>query len=168
MTNSVTRRNPLISDIRQGQPWLDLFAARRWFALSQPGQGHDSPARVRALTGRRMTKQVRHAGTHEGYESPHASDDARLDLPNHRQAVRLSSEGSDSRSIRTVHLRPQLNSGSRYRTERTLPTLRCWEPQPCGDRASESPRPISSWSRTDRRPVRLDPGLRPHRPALRS
>ena len=118
---SVRRANPI--DIRQDPPWLQTYAARRWFASSQPDQRRDSPAlgRVRALTGQRMTTTTRHAGTHEVCELPHASDDTRLDLPNHGQALRLSSEGSDSRSIRAVQLRPQLNSGSRFRTERTFP-----------------------------------------------
>ena len=36
----------------------------------------DSTSRVRALTGRRMTKQARHAGTHGVCEPPHVSEDA--------------------------------------------------------------------------------------------
>ena len=86
------------TDIRQGQPWLQT---RWWFAPSQPNRRwHASRlGRVRALIGRRMTKQARHAGTHEGCESPHASDDARLDLSDHGQALRLSSEEADHRPI---------------------------------------------------------------------
>ena len=80
-----------------------------------------TPGRVRALIGQRITTTTRHAGTHEGCEPPHASDDTRLDLSDHGQAGRLSSEGSDSRPIGPVQLRPQLNSGSRFRTERTFP-----------------------------------------------
>ncbi len=118
---SVRRANPI--DIGQANPWLQTFVAGWWFAPLQPDHGRHrrGHGRVRALIGRRMKKQARHAGVHEVCEPPHASDDARLDLSNHRQAVRLSSEGSDSRSIRAVQLRPQLNSGSRFRTERTFP-----------------------------------------------
>ena len=106
------------TDIRQGQPWLQT---RWWFAPSQPNRRWRASrlGRVRALIGRRMSKQARHAGTHEGCESPHASDDARLDLSDHGQAARLSSEGADHRSRphRAVRLRPQLNSGSRFHTK---------------------------------------------------
>ncbi len=94
---------------------------------------------------------------------PHASDDTRLDLSSHRQAVRLSPEGSDSRPIGAVQLRPQLNSESRFRTERTVSGLmpgtavadRLW-----GRVAS----PDLLRGCTDRRPVRLDPGDAPPPP----
>ncbi len=147
------------SDIGQANPWLQTFVAGRWFASSQPDREWHGrrPRRVRALIGQRMTTTTRHAGTHDVCEPPHASDDTRLDLSSHRQAVRLFSEGSDSRSIRAVRLRPQLNSGSRFRTERTVSGTtpetavadRLW-----GRVAS----PDLLRGRTDRRPVRLDPG----------
>ena len=145
-------------DIGQANPWLQTFVAGRWFASSQPDPGrHRRHGRGRALTGWRMRKQTRHAGAHEVCELPHASDDTRLDLSSHRQAVRLSPEGSDSRPVWAVQLRPQLNSGSRFRTERTVSGLmpgtavadRLW-----GRVAS----PDLLRGRTDRRPVRLDPG----------
>ncbi len=100
-------------------------------------------------------------------EPPHASDDTRLDLPDHGQALRLSSEGSDSRPIWAVQLRPQLNSGSRFRTERTVSGLR--PGTAVADRLwGRVASPDLLRGRTDRRPVRLDPGACPHRPALRS
>ena len=124
-------------DISQGRPWLPTFVARWWFTPSQPDREWHGrrPRRVRALIGRRMTKQARDTGAHGAYELPHASDDARLDLSSHRQALRLSSEGAAyrSRPFRAVQLRPQLNSGSRFRTERTFPACLCREPQSRGE-----------------------------------
>ena len=122
---------------------------------SRSGSGADRAAHDQAGPATR--------GTHEVCESPRASDDTRLDLSSHRRAVRLSSEGSDSRSIGAVQLRPQLNSGSRFRTERTVSGLmpgtavadRLW-----GRVAS----PDLLRGRTDRRPVRLDPGDAPPPP----
>ena len=67
-------------DIRQGDPWFSTLVARRWCTASRPDRRRLRLHRVLALTGRRMTKQARPAGAHEGCEPPHASDDARLDL----------------------------------------------------------------------------------------
>ena len=134
--------------------WLHTFVARRWFASSQPNDGPQDrcPSRVRALIGRRMTKQARHAGTHAGCELPHASDDARLDLSSHWQAVRLSSGETDDRSrpIWAIRLPPQPNSGSRCRTrEDCLRVVRRRPPTRRG-RGLESPRPICrGGARTD-------------------
>lgn len=51
-------------------------AAWWWFTPSQPNR---ETCGVRALIGRRMTKQARHAGAHGVSEPPYASDDAQLD-----------------------------------------------------------------------------------------
>ena len=94
---SVRRANPI--DIGQANPWLQTFVAGRWFAPSQldHGQHRRCSRRVRAPAGGRVTASPDTQGLTKCVMPPHASDDARLDLSSHRQAVRLSPEGSDSR-----------------------------------------------------------------------
>ena len=160
---SARRPRRTFIDIRQGDlhPRLYIFAAGWWFASSQPDQGPHSPARVRALIGRRMTKQARHGGAHGVYELPHASDDARLDLSEPPAGPTAVFEGSglplpihqDRPSPATAQQRVQVShredclrhdAGDHQRGEVVGSSRLVWEAGPPPPGSSELPSPAST------------------------
>ena len=81
--------NPALAPDPYGVVVVRLAAARRRTPGSASSSGAHRAAQDKVGPAPR--------GTHGVCESPDASDDTRLDLSSHRQAARLSSEGSDSR-----------------------------------------------------------------------
>ena len=118
--------------------------------------------RVRALTGRRMTKQARHAGDSRSMRAA-LCERRRAARPAEAPAGRTAVLGGSSRQL-PAH-RGLSNSGHSstagrgFAQERMSLARARRRPQSRRYRRSRVASPCSARGRSDRRPVRLDPGV---------